>query len=134
MKPSQDTLLAFYQSLGKLFYAIAASDKHVEEIEFKVLKETVINKWTKIDLINDDFYSDAAFQIEIVFDWLYNTLPKAETCFDAFLDFKTEHPSLFTPKIKELILETSNKIAASFAGLNKSELMMLAKLSIELKK
>ncbi|MFT5762102.1 MAG: hypothetical protein ACI8WA_001226 [Polaribacter sp.] len=38
MKPSQDTLLVFYQSLGKLFYAIAASDKHVKEIEFNTLK------------------------------------------------------------------------------------------------
>lgn len=135
MKPSQNTIISFYESLGKLFYAIAAADNVVEEIEFNVLKETVKNKWTKIDPIDDDFHSDAAYQIETVFDWL-NTegFSNSETCYNEFLEFKKEHPSLFTKNIKSLILKTAAKIAASVADLNKSELMLVAKLSIELKK
>lgn len=135
MKPSQDTIIAFYQNLGNLFYAIAAADNKVREAEVSVLKEIVKKKWTKIDAVEDDFHTDAAFQIEIVFDWL-NTQEKfsSTACYNEFIDFEKEHPSLFTSAIKELILETAHKIASSFAGLNKSELMILAKLSIELKK
>ena len=55
-----------------MFYAIAAADNVVEEVEFNVLKETVKNKWTKVDPVDDDFHSDVAYQIETVFDWLNN--------------------------------------------------------------
>jgi hypothetical protein len=135
MKPSQETIMSFYQNLGKLFYAIAAADNVVEEVEFNVLKETVKNKWTKVDPIDDDFHSDAAYQIETVFDWLNNEgFSDSETCFTEFIDFKKEHPSLFTKDIRSLIIKTASKIATSVADINKSELMMVAKLSIELKK
>ena len=135
MKPSQNTIISFYENLGKLFYAVAAADNIVEEIEFNVLKEIVKNKWTKIDPVDDDFHSDAAYQIETVFDWLNNEgFSNSETCYNEFLEFKKEHPSLFTKNIKSLILKTATKIAASVADLNKSELMLVARLSIEFKK
>ncbi|SDS58110.1 hypothetical protein SAMN05216503_3515 [Polaribacter sp. KT25b] len=135
MKPSQNTIISFYENLGKLFYAIAAADNVVEDVEFNVLKETVKNKWTKIDHIDDDFHSDAAYQIETVFDWLNNEgFSDSKTCYNEFIDFKREHPSLFTEETKSLIIQTATKIAASVADLNKSELMLVAKLSIEFKK
>lgn len=56
MKPSQETIIDFYQNLGKLFYAIAAVDTIVEEAELNVLKEIVKSKWTKVDPIDDDFH------------------------------------------------------------------------------
>jgi hypothetical protein len=135
MKPSQNTIISFYENLGKLFFAIAAADNVVEEVEFNVLKEIVKNKWTKIDPTDDDFHSDAAYQIETVFDWLNNeSFSNSETCYNEFIEFKKEHPSLFTEDIKSLIIKTATKIAASVADLNKSELMLVAKLSLELKK
>jgi hypothetical protein len=135
MRPSQKTIMSFYQNLGKLFYAIAAADTIVEEAEFNVLKETVKNKWTKVDPIDDDFHSDAAYQIETVFDWLNNEgFSDSETCFTEFIDFKKQHPSLFTKDIRSLIIKTASKIATSVADINKSELILVAKLSIELKK
>ncbi|KGL62495.1 hypothetical protein [Polaribacter sp. Hel1_85] len=135
MKPSQNTIISFYENLGKLFYAIAAADNVVEEVEFDVLKKIVKNKWTKVDPVDDDFHSDAAYQIETVFDWLNNEgFSNSETCYNEFLDFKKEHPSLFTKDINSLIIKTAGKIAASVSNINKSELMLVAKLSIELKK
>jgi len=135
MKPSQNTIISFYENLGKLFFAIAAADNVVEEVEFNVLKEIVKNKWTKVDPVDDDFHTDAAYQIETVFDWLNNeSFSDSETCYKEFIEFKNDHPSLFTPTIKSLIIKTATKIAASVADLNKSELMLVAKLSIELKK
>ncbi|MEO9572253.1 MAG: hypothetical protein ABJH82_10400 [Polaribacter sp.] len=135
MKHSQNTIISFYENLGKLFYAIAAADNVVEEVEFNVLKETVKNKWTKIDPVDDDFHSDAAYQIETVFDWLNcEGFSDSKTCYNEFIDFKNEHPSLFTQNIKNLIIQTSAKIAASVTDINKSELMLVAKLSLALKK
>ncbi|MGJ8760078.1 MULTISPECIES: hypothetical protein [unclassified Polaribacter] len=135
MKPSQNTIISFYENLGKLFFAIAAADNIVEEVEFNVLKKIVKDKWTKIDPVDDDFHSDAAYQIETVFDWLnIESFSNSETCYNEFIDFKKEHPSLFTEEIKSLIIKTATKIAASVADLNKSELRLVAKLSLELEK
>jgi hypothetical protein len=134
MKPSQNTIISFYENLGKLFYAIAAADDIVEEIEFNVLKETIKNKWTKIDTVNDNFHSDAAYQIETVFDWLNNEgFSNSETCYREFLEFRKEHPSLYTKDINNLIIKTATKIAASAHDLDKLELMLVDKLNSELK-
>jgi len=125
----------FYQNLGKLFYAIAASDKIVREEEFHILKKIVKSQWLDVDTIEDDFNTDAAYQIEVVFDWLYNQGElEANTCFNEFITYKDEQKHFFTDKIKHLILKTAGEVANSFAGINKSELIMLANLNIELNK
>ncbi|APZ45836.1 hypothetical protein BW723_05780 [Polaribacter reichenbachii] len=135
MKPAKNTIISFYENLGKLFYAIAAADNVVEEIEFKTLKKIVKNKWTKIDSVNDDYHSDAAYRIETVFDWLNNEgFSDSETCYEEFMDFKKEHPSLFTDGIKSLILKTAIKIANSVTYFDESEILMVEKLELELEK
>ena len=58
--------IKFYQNLGKLFYAIAAVDKNAREEEYNKLKEIVKSEWLAVDEIEDDFHTDAAYQIEIV--------------------------------------------------------------------
>ncbi len=78
--------------------------------------------------------SDAENAIIETFNWLcedeeYN----AEACYNSFINFKKENESIFTDHINTLILKTVGKISASFSGQNKSELIMLAKLNIELK-
>lgn len=135
MKTKKKMTIKFYQNLGKLFYAIAAADKQVREIEFNKLKKLVKKQWLDVDIIEDDYHTDAAYQIEIVFDWLNeeNNL-EANSCFNDFINYKNEQNHLFTDSIKKLILKTAGLIAASFAGINKSELIMLAKLDLELKK
>ena len=125
----------FYQNLGKLFYAIAAADKQVRDAEFDKLKSIVKNQWLDVDSLTDEFDTDAAYEIEIVFDFLkseerMNTF----SCYMDFVNYKNEQKHLFTPEIKKLILKTANAIAASFSGINKSELILLAKLDMELKK
>ncbi|RED49372.1 hypothetical protein [Seonamhaeicola aphaedonensis] len=135
MKTQKRMTLKFYQSLGRLFYAIAAADKQVRKVEFNKLKELVREQWLPLDSTEDEYHSDAAYQIEIVFDWLNNEENlNAQACYDAFINYKNEQPHLFTEEVNSLILKTGNTIANAFAGINKSELMMLANLSIELKK
>ena len=126
--------LKFYQNLGKLFYAVAAVDNTVEDIEFAKLKELVKAQWLKLDTIEDVFGTDAAYQIEIVFDWLnaQGNL-NAKACFDDFIAYKNKQKHLFTDNAKQLILKTARAIATSFLGINKSELIFLANLDMELK-
>jgi hypothetical protein len=126
--------IKFYQNLGKLFYAIAATDKNVREEEFDKLKQVVKSEWITVDEIEDDFHTDAAYQIEIVFDWLYKEKKlDAKKLFDNFIAYKNDQPHLFPKNIKQLILKTANAVAASFHNKNKSELIMLANLEISLK-
>lgn len=123
-----NTAQAFYQNLGKLFYAIAAADKVVRSEEVAALKDIVQKEWVKIDEINDEFGTDTAYQIEIIFDWLDENQPEADDAFNDFKDYREDHKNLFDPKIDKLIWKTADGIAASFAGKNKAEVIMLSKL------
>ncbi len=62
--------LNFYQQLGKLFYAVADSDNNIQQDEINKLKKVVREEWLPIEDSVDEFGTDAAYQIEIVFDWL----------------------------------------------------------------
>ena len=124
--------ISFYQSLGKLFYAIAASDKIVRVAEYDALREIVTSKWKPLDDYEDEFHTDAALQIEIVFDWLDYKSLKADDCFKEFKSFKKDNKNLFSAKRKKLIWETANAISNAFAGVNKSEMIMLTKLKMVL--
>ncbi len=135
MENTKSLSISFYRNLGKLFFAIAATDKSVKDIEFSTLKDLVKTQWMPLDNIKDSYGTDTAFQIEIVFDWLNNDEElNATACFNDFMLFKRQHENLFTEKVNRLIMDTASKIAESFSGKNKSELIMLAKLNIELKK
>jgi hypothetical protein len=57
----------------------------------------------------------------------------ADICFKEFIEYKKEHSYFFTEELNHLIMQTAEKIASSFAGKNKSELIMLAKLNLHLK-
>ncbi len=130
MLPSEKIGNEFYQSLGKLFYAVAMVDKNVRPIEIERLKEDVQKYWLNVDSIEDEFGSDAAYQIEIVFDWLQQEEKESEAYFLEFVDFYKEHPSKFNMAIKQLVFRTADDIASSFADKNKSELILLAKLKM----
>ena len=130
MDTSVNAQTEFYQQIGQLFYAIAASDKVVRKAEYDALKNLVSEEWTGLDDYKDKFGVEAAYQIEIVFDWFDYESLDANDCFETFSRFFREHPSQFTSDRKKLIWRTANAIANSFSGKNKSELMMLAKLHL----
>lgn len=133
MKAQEKIALVFYQNLGKLFYAIAAADKKVHQEEFHKLKELVKKYWLDVHIIEGAKLDDATNQIEIIFNVLDKQELSAETCFNDFVNYKNEQKHLFTDKINSLIIKTASKIAYAFSGINKSELILLAKLDIELK-
>lgn len=118
----------FYQKLGKLFYAMAMADKTVRPGEVQQLRNDIRKYWLDLDDAKDEFGTDVAYQIEIVFDWLQEEEGESETYFREFSGFYKEHGAMFSEKLKSLILKTSSHIASSFAGRNKSELILLARL------
>jgi hypothetical protein len=126
---------SFYQNLGKLFYAIAAVDNTVRDEEFNALIAIVKDKWSVVNGIDEAGEFPGEASIINTFRWLrddneYN----AQTCFNSFMAYKQTHPTLFTETINKLILDTAGAIASAFSSKNKAELIMLAKLDIELKR
>lgn len=77
MLHSEKTGNELYQNLGKLFYAVAIADKSIRPIEVEKMKEDVRKYWLTVDGVEDEFGTDAAYQIEIVFDWLQQEERKA---------------------------------------------------------
>ena len=128
MKPSQQTMIHFYQHLGKLFYGVASVDKTVRKEEIAHLNEIVKKEWLPLENNQNEFGDDAAYQIEIVFDYLVENDWKIGKIIPDLEDFKKEHPSLFTPQVNDLILKTAKAITNSFSGKNKSESVMIEKL------
>lgn len=124
----------FYQNMGRLFYAIAAADGIVRKEELDSLKGIVREEWLDLDDYTDEFGTDSAFQIEIIFEWLDANKPDPQEAFQNFLEFHAENKTLFNKQINEKILGASRKIAAAFRGKNKSELVMLARLQSVLNK
>ena len=133
MRNTAKTMNGLYQNLGKLFYAMAISDGNVHIKEWEKVKEIVKEDWLYVDDFTDRYGTDAANQIEIVFDWLLEYEKSSEECFEEFKEFYTAHPHAFTKEIKSLTGKTANAIANAFSGRNKSELVLLAKINLLLK-
>lgn len=133
MEPKKSTMLAFYQLLGRVFYATAQADKEINEAEIDTLKQLVKDQWMAVEDAVDEFELDAAYQIEIVFDYLLENDVIEEDVLRDLKEFKSMHGRLFTKQMAELIMETASKIASSFAKRNKSELVFLSKLFLILK-
>lgn len=130
MLPSEKISSELYQCLGKLFYAVAMTDKNVRLEEIEKLKETVREKWVSKDEQKDAFENNPAYQIENVFEELLQEEKDGALYFQEFTDFFKLHPSKFSVELKKMIWSTANAIASSFSGKNKSELILLAKLKL----
>jgi len=130
MNKASKPKLLYYQKLGELFYAIAASVKTIDKLEYAVLNQLVAKEWKNIDEKHDDFENDAAYQISIVFDWFDYKRMDADECFNSFKEYYQEHKQFFSEKRKTLILKTSQAILNAFCGINKSKKTTTAKLNL----
>lgn len=122
--------IIFYQSLGELFYAIAAADKTVKAEEYGALIKMVMDEWKIYENVKDFYDESAGYQIEFVFNWFDYEHADAKDCFENFYKYAKKHPEEFTEENTALILKTANTIANAFSGKNKSELILLARLKM----
>ncbi len=123
-----ESVKKLYENLGKLFYAIAAVDDEIHKEEIDTLNKIVERDWVRVDDFHDEFGTDAAYLIEIIFDWMDEDKPPAYQAFYEFRDFKKENEKLFTVKINKLIWKTALSISESFEERNPKEQTMLSKL------
>jgi len=127
-KASQQHRHIFYQKLGFLFYSIAAADKIIREEEIKELHKEVVENWVNLEDSKDEFGSDAAYQIETVFDWILDNETNGERAYQIFESYFLENSEMFDAEIKKKIYSTSNKISLSYHGVNKAEASNILRL------
>ncbi len=116
-----------YKNIGKLFYAIAKADGKLTVEEYRKLNEILDHSWRHLNL-------EYIETTKHTFNELHLNNAEPTPCFDDFCVFYKTNSNLFTKELKRLILRTANCIAYAYAKINKSELVLLAKLSIEFKK
>lgn len=127
--------IPFYQNLGKLFYAVAITDNCVRDEELKTLKNIIINEWMVLDeFSNKDNHITPSLILETFRQLQIQNKNNADHYFDSFINFKNANSAFFNKEINSLILTTASRVAEAFSGKNKSELILLAKLNLELKK
>jgi hypothetical protein len=130
MENTKKVARKFYETLGKLFYAVAVADTRIHKKEVDKLRGFIREYWLDVDELEDEYGTDAAFQIESVFDWLVEYEKEGEECFGEFQEFYKENTKIFSPFIKVLVLDTANAISNSFSGKNKAELVLLGRLEL----
>ncbi|MAZ28745.1 MAG: hypothetical protein CL868_16925 [Cytophagaceae bacterium] len=128
MEKAEDVGVAFYEVMGRLFYAIVASDGVVTASEQKCLKRMVCSHWVCIEEVKDKFCSCKPTEIIHAFEYALFKRLRCDACFNEYLSFKNENPELFAPVVKKLIWTTANVIVHAFPGLNRSEAQMLIRL------
>lgn len=112
----------FFVSIAYLFYAVALADKKIVIEE----KKDIVNSIKKYWLASDKFDSE-----ELIYETLRSLINNKLTSEQAFEEFKiyvNNNKELFTKDVSHKIIKSSHSICASYAGKNKSELIILAKL------
>lgn len=124
-----------YQQIGKLFFAVAFADKKIHANEVKQLQDTYRKAWLHQDHTSDEYGEEATHQIEIVFDFLLEEHDEINSfeILEEFDEFKSAHPSFFTKALNKRIMDSAMAIANSYAGVNKSEMVTISKISEILK-
>jgi len=112
----------FYENLAFLFYSMTYCDGNITKEETAAVKDLLQQVWLDFEPSLDEYGYDAAYQIQAVFDWLFDTRPTASSAFKRFSTFVSDHPSFIDQHLAETIFSSANKIASSSANRNKSEL------------
>jgi len=127
---SNHMALEFYQHIGKLFYALTAADNAIREEEFALFNALINDRWILSTGIKTEDTASSILQIKNTFKRLQNLNSNANSCFNECLIYINTNKTLFSPKLKALILNTAQQLASIVANKNKSELIMLAKLEL----
>lgn len=130
---SPEKWLEFYRKLSFLLYSVAVSDKRISQAEIDMLKKELREEWLNIEDSVDDFNTDAAYQVEAVFDWLLEEAPSSSAAFGEFETFIDENPDFVSIALKDRIMKTADQIATASWGRNKGELTVLFRLDRLLK-
>ena len=127
-KASEDSYEKFYQNLAHLFYAVAMADGIIRKEEKHMLHRMVKEEWLNPDGSTDEYGTDAAYEIETVFDLLEVHNITSEQAFAGFENYYHANSDLFDEAVTGKIIHTAHRIASSFHQKNKSEHTVLTKI------
>lgn len=113
----------FYNCLGCIMYAIANADKKIVVDEKLVIKQLLEEEW--LGQANDFNGKDVI--VNKIREFI-EAKKDAEVAFSEFELFFQNHHDMFSLEIKRHIMSAANRIASSFSGKNKSELILLKRL------
>ncbi|MBO3115962.1 TerB family tellurite resistance protein [Winogradskyella sp. DF17] len=126
MQPQAIISATLSEQLGNLFYAIAKADGTLSIEEYISFSEILEGQWGAYGEKNIE-------RIKKQFNKAQKEDLNSTDCFEAFSEYLSKNPNVFTKSLKTLIFETSNAIVYAFAKINKSELNFMARLSIAFK-
>ena len=121
-----------YTELGKLFYYLASADGKVRQEERQSLLQLIHNTWEPLEDSPDKYGTDEANIIDFSFDYEEEEGFR-ENEFESFETFYHANHSKFTPAIIRNILKTCEAISSAYQAKNKTEQVVLDKITKLLK-
>lgn len=115
----------FFQNLAHLFYAVANADRMITVEEKKSIIHIIEEQSTILPQLPNN--------AETIYQSLRTLIEDHMSSNDAFAHFSEYanlHPDLFSEAVVKKILVDCHSIAATTSGKNKSELILLGKLTI----
>ncbi|MGG6231030.1 hypothetical protein [Tenacibaculum sp. SDUM215027] len=112
----------FYKSISNLFYAVSMADKNMTVDEKKSIVKRVEKNWSTSGNKSDS---------ELIYETLRGLIKEkttSEQAYESFKKYYLTHRNEFSKKVIHDLLAASHEISSSYAGKNKSELIILARL------
>jgi hypothetical protein len=118
----------FYQSVGKLLYAIANADGKIMPQEKQRIRQLIDDELVKVESSTDRFGTDNAYHAEFAFDYAEENFVLADKAFHAFEKYVHEHKTKLTPELKQLVYRLAEKTGEAYKGVNEDERKYIDKL------
>lgn len=122
------------KAIGYVVYAVASADNHVALEEKKIAHDLINEHWTLLADNEDPFGVRALDFVDKIIVSFDEDHLDSEKAFDSFKEIFEEQKNDFTPEIKQFILDLCIKVGSAFNQMNKSELVLLSRIEMVLKK
>jgi len=122
------------KAIGYVVYAVASADNHVALEEKKIAHDLINEHWTLLADNEDPFGVRALDFVDKIIVSFDEDHLDSEKAFDSFKKIFEEQKNDFTPEIKQFILDLCIKVGSAFNQMNKSELVLLSRIEMLLKK
>lgn len=118
----------FYKELGKLLYAVAASDGKIQNQEVDRIRKLVREELAPAEGSRDQFGTDNAYYAEFEFETLADQGFPSADAYHSFLGYLKEYESKIDPDMKALSLRAAQQVASAVGGVQAVEFSILSDL------
>lgn len=118
----------FYTELGKLLYAIAASDGNIRLKESKNFREILDKEFITARLRNNESGIENAHYAELEMEWLQEHKINPKVAFASFVRFIKQNSESIDISLKKSIMNAAKDVANAFHQTNRYEKHYLSRL------